>query len=273
MYNISFVILTWNSDKYIFNCLNSILECKNINSQIIIIDNGSKDNTLNIIDSLKEDNINIELIKNTTNVGTTISRNQGLNRVKKGNLICILDSDTIINELAIVKLADFLNNNKTCGIVGPKMLTSGGIVQMSARNFPTITDKFLKAIPIAYFQKKAELYEVPNGAKNNVNYECDYLMSACWLMQSDILNKVGFLDENIFYAPEDAEYCIRVWKSEYTVNYFGETSIIHEWQRISKKKLLSKMNLVHIQGLWYMFKKHKYYFSLNKIRKQFKSAN
>ena len=39
-----------------------------------------------------------------------------------------------------------------------------------------------------------------------------YLMSACWMMRPTLFDEVGLLDENIFYAPEDVEFCIRVWK-------------------------------------------------------------
>ena len=106
-------------------------------------------------------------------------------------------------------------------------------------------------------------------APDATSYPVDYLMSACWLIRPDVLAKTGLLDDEIFYAPEDAEYCIRVWKTGFQVAFCPRATIIHEWQRLSKKKLVSKMNWEHIKGLAYMFKKHRYLFTTQKLKKSF----
>ena len=94
-----------------------------------------------------------------------------------------------------------------------------------------------------------------------------YLMSACWLIRRECIEDIGLLDENIFYAPEDVEYCIRAWKKGWHVLYDGRCSIIHEWQRLSRKKLISKHNWEHIKGLMYLFNKYGFYFSSERIDK------
>ena len=101
------------------------------------------------------------------------------------------------------------------------------------------------------------------------SYPVDYLMSACWLVRPEVFDKAGLLDEKIFYAPEDAEFCIRVWKAGYKVAFCPEARIIHEWQRLSKKKLISRMNLEHLKGLAHMFRRHRYLLSAEKLRKTF----
>lgn len=83
-------------------------------------------------------------------------------------------------------------------------------------------------------------------------------------MRRDVLDEVGLLDERIFYAPEDVDYCIRVRRTGFrVVRCFGAT-ITHEYQRISKKRLLSKTNLEHVRGLAYFFRKHGYLFDARK---------
>ncbi|NMD37288.1 MAG: glycosyltransferase [Christensenellaceae bacterium] len=272
MNNVTFVILTWNSEKVIKNCLESIYNLKETNAQVVVIDNGSKDNTVKIIESFINQTISnkeLELIKSKENLGTTITRNMGIKKAKEGYNICILDSDTVINDDAINLMIDYLNKNPKCGIVGPRMKDSKGVEQTSARNFPTVTEKFLKVIPLKSIQKIANDLHTIKNTEGKIIHEADYLMSACWLLQKGLIDNVGLLDENIFYAPEDAEYCIRVWKSGYSVVYNGEANIIHEWQRISKQKFFSKMNKVHLQGLYYMFKKHNYWFSTKRLKNKF----
>lgn len=271
--NIGFVILTWNSEKVIGACLKSILSMKEICSHIVVIDNGSTDKTIDIISKFTLDSkSSLKLIKNSSNLGTTKTRNEGIKYIENLNVdyLVILDSDTVVNYEAFKLMFDEMEQNPQYGIIGPKMVTSGGLVQTSARAFPTLFEKICKGMPIKKIQKIGETIEsqLPSDSRAT-SYPVDYIMSACWLIRPQALKKAGYLDEKIFYAPEDAEYCIRMWKSGYKVAYCPQAQIIHEWQRLSKKKLISKMNWEHIKGLAYMFKKHKYAFSVKKLKSRF----
>ena len=271
---IGFVILTWNSEKVIGKCLESICLLNEISPQIVIIDNGSTDSTNKIIEKYISENQNIiNQIKNKENKGTTFSRNEGIKYLNKYKLdfYCILDSDTEISDKAILKMIEELCANPLYGMIGPKMVSPNGVIQMSARAFPTALEKIYKAFPFKSIQSKGEELEKqlpPDECMDS--YPVDYLMSACWLIKPEVQKKVGLLDEKIFYAPEDAEYCIRIWKSGYQVAYCHTAEIIHEWQRLSKKKLISKMNFEHIKGLIYMFNKHHYFISTKKLKNTFK---
>lgn len=268
---IGFVILVWNSEKVIDKCLLSICNLKQVEPFIVLVDNGSSDNSINIVNQYI-DKLHLELIKYDYNMGTTVSRNAGIRRLKqvRPDYYCILDSDTEVNDEAFAKLIMEMDKNPTYGIIGPTLVSSSGLVQMSARSFPTALEKFYKAVPIKRIQAKGEKMEIQRPAyPDAVSYPVDYLMSAFWLIRPDTLSKVGLLDEKIFYAPEDAEYCICVWKSGYQVAFCPGASIIHEWQRLSKKKLFSKMNWEHIKGLCYMFRKHHYLVSTKKLRASF----
>lgn len=270
---IGFVILVWNSEKVIDKCLKSIVDLEQIIPSVVVVDNGSTDSTPKILDNyIGHYPKVIHKICYKVNMGTTISRNDGLKLLLQEDLdyYCILDSDTEISDGAFLKLIDELKENEKYGLIGPKMITSSGVVQMSARSFPTLLEKFCKAFPSEKIQNKGYAMEVQNPPKEGMDsYPVDYLMSACWLLKPETINDTGLLDEKIFYAPEDAEYCIRVWKSGYQVAYCPSAQIIHEWQRLSKKKLISKMNWEHLKGLAYMFRKHNYLFTTNKLKKEF----
>jgi len=271
--SIGFVILVWNSEKVIERCLSSILGLKKIIPKVVVVDNGSSDNTVCIVDGFVEKYPYIfECIKYGYNKGTTVSRNAGLKNLLDNHLdyYCILDSDTVVNDVAFSILIDKMESNSKYGLIGPTMVSSSGIEQISARPFPTVLEKLFKAVPIGFLQKIGERIE-KQDILNNVGecYPVDYLMSACWLIRPQVLDTVGLLDEKIFYAPEDAEYCIRVWQQGYQVVFCPKAKIIHEWQRLSKKKLISRINWEHIKGLVYMFRKHHFCFSVNKLKKSF----
>jgi len=270
---IGFVILTWNSDKVIENCLASIYGMSGIESHVVVIDNGSNDQTRSFLSKvIVNSDSTFEVIYYDSNKGTTFSRNAGLKKLEKYQLdyYCILDSDTVVNESCFNILSDEMTLHKEYGLIGPQMRTSKGLVQMSARSFPTVLEKLCKGIPIKSVQKIGEQMEIQMTDKQDTySYPVDYLMSACWLIRPEVFNKTGYLDEKIFYAPEDAEYCIRMWKTGYKVAFCPKAEIIHEWQRLSKKKLFSKINWEHIKGLIYMFYKHKYLFTTKKLKSQF----
>lgn len=253
MEKISFIILSWNSDKYLKNCIESIETFKNFEIEIIIIDNGSKDKSVEITKKYKQ----VKLITLDKNYGTTISRNKGLHLIKDADFICILDSDTIVNEDAFFKMANYLRKNQDVGIVGPSMLNGDNERQASYRKFPTWKIKLLKACPIASISKKGAELEKYDISKLPNEFECDYLISACWLMRKEIYDKCGDLDEKIFYAPEDVEYCMRVRSFNFKIVHIQDAEIIHYYQRISKKKLISKANITHILGINYVLKKYK----------------
>lgn len=265
MTSITFVILTWNSEKYIDGCIRSIFTLQGYDRTIYLIDNGSEDQTLKIIEqwqACSNLSLKIHLIKNIENIGTTRSRNAALKQIQAGtDYVCILDSDTEINKLAVDLLIHELREHSDYGIVGPCLLSEDGNVQKSGRNIPTLPEKLLKAIPLKSIQKLGERLETPATKSGLGPYEVGYLMSACWLMRHEMLEQVGLLDEKIFYAPEDAEYCIRVWKSGYKVVYCPQASIRHIWQRISRKKFISRINWEHVKGLVYMFSKHNCWFT------------
>ena len=253
MKKISFIILSWNSEKYLKNCIESILKIGKFETEIIIIDNGSIDNSIKIIEKYKQ----VKLIKLNKNYGTTISRNKGLHEIKNTDYICILDSDTIINEDAFIIMTQYVESHKEVAIVGPTMYGVNEEKQIPYRKFPTKKIKFLKSLPIKKYNKigeKLESYDIENISDE---FECDYLISACWVLRYDIYKELGDLDEKIFYAPEDVEYCMRARSKGYKIIHLKNAYIKHIYQRISKKKLISKANITHLLGLFYVWKKYK----------------
>lgn len=268
---IGFVILTWNSEKFIGNCLESVFALEQVEPYAVVVDNGSTDGTCSLLEGFtKEYPERFTLIRYSENRGTTVTRNIGIQQVSawSPDYYCILDSDTQINDAAFCALIEEMEIHPEYGLIGPSMVNSRGVPQVSARCFPTLHEKLVKVAPVAALQKLGEKMELQQPSTPGLpSYPVDYLISACWLLRPEIFEKVGLLDEKIFYAPEDAEYCIRVWKAGYQVAWCPRAEIIHEWQRLSRKKWISKLNWEHIKGLAHMFRKHGYLFRSDNIKR------
>lgn len=264
---ISIVIITWNSEKYIKHCLESVLlSAENTKElfEVFIIDNGSKDGTIDIIRTISNSRENIFLDILSKNMGTTFSRNLGI-RKAKGDYILIIDSDVEMKQDSLKKMIKCFESHLHTGMVVPKIFYPDGSIQDSYKKFPTIKTKFFRILAKFFnFGKKIlikdEMYS--SDFKKDVLFP-NYAISACWLVKKEVFAVVGLLDENIFYSPEDIDFCIRVWENGYIISICSEASVVHHTQRLSYKKL--SIGLSHLKGLFYFFKKHKYLFSRKKL--------
>jgi GT2 family glycosyltransferase len=229
--------------------------------EIFVIDNGSKDQTLQIVETLQRD-LPIEIIRFSENKGTTYPRNVGIQKAK-GEYILILDSDVELHKESLAALLGELRRHSRAGIVCPKLIYPDGSLQYSYKRFPTLITKILKKLGsksafFARFAAQDELY----GVQEKLFYP-DYTISACWCMRKELFDHVGLLDEHIFYAPEDVDFCLRTWLSGYEILYIPEASGTHHTQRLSYTN--EAIARSHVEGLIYYFKKHHYWFSRKSI--------
>ena len=265
MFKISFVIIAWNSGTYINKCLNSIFECESFESEVTVVDNGSTDDTPKLLDALGQLHSNLRRITLAKNAGTTVSRNMALRMVPDDcDFLCVLDSDTVINDSAVTVMIDALEKHTEIGSIGPTMSNSCGELQLSGRNLPTLGIKLRKVAPLGGFKEKGTEMEIPSTPTIDGLQDVPYLLSACWLMPVNTLDIVGLFDEKIFYAPEDVDYCLRAWQHGLRVVRCWDARIVHEYQRLSHKKLVSRINIEHVKGLVYYFNKHGYLFDSDK---------
>jgi len=274
---ISVVILMRNSEKYIESCFNSLFIDVNkskIDVEVFAIDNGSNDKTLPILEQIEKKHPNIKLIKLKKNLGTTISRNIAI-RKSSGEYIFILDSDTEIQSGTLDALIAIIKKRKKIGIIAPRLLYPEGLVQPSCKRFPTAKLKLCKFLPFRSTRKLAnndELYnhEVYSKEFNQI-IEVDYCISAAWLINRKAIDDVGLLDEKIVYAPEDVDYCLRMWLKGWKIIYNPLGCVIHYVQRESYRKPIVTWR--HAKGLLYYFRKYGYWVNREKIYARIRNQN
>ncbi|MGB9919718.1 MAG: glycosyltransferase family 2 protein [Moorellales bacterium] len=261
---ISAVILTWNSAPYIERCLRSLeadARGAGVELELFVVDGGSSDGTPETLSQLSEQIPGLRIIELGRNLGTTVSRNMAI-RESRGDYILILDSDTEILPGALGALREALEGAPRAGIAAPRLLYPDGSVQPSCKRFPTAPLKVCKFVPFSWLQwfgERAELYphEVYNRDFKRV-LRVDHCISACWLVRREALDAVGLLDERIFYAPEDVDYCLRMWLAGWEVLYVPSAEVVHHTQRQSYRNW--RVAWVHAKGLAYYFRKHRYAF-------------
>jgi len=259
----SFVILSWNSREHLEKCLNSI-DCVLGDSreyEVFVVDNGSQDGSVELLKASEAQEMGrIKPIYLDHNTGTTYSRNLALKRCS-GKYVVVLDSDVELHETTLDILIAQFDVQSQVGMVVPKLLYGSGRLQKSTDVFPTLARKIVRFL----WLKKIEEQEAQEISSNEVS-DVDYAISAFWVIPKVVIDRVGLLDEKIFYAPEDVDYCLRIWKQGYRILYVPESVATHDAQEISRGFKLNKAKIEHIKGLMYYFLKHRYLFKKPMIR-------
>jgi len=265
---LSIIILSWNTAKLLKQCLNSLkFEIRNSKFEIIIVDNGSTDGSVEMIESIVMDQlpITIKLIKNKDNLGFTKANNQGIKQAC-GKYIMLLNSDTIVSPGSIEKLIVFLENNINIGIVGPRLLNSDGSWQANCGKFPNIFNVFVMLF-LEHLEQTDKVRWAPE-----VSGKIDWLMGAAFIARREIFEKVGGLDEKIFMYMEEVDWFYRAKQAGFEAYFLKDAQIVHLGRGSSKSG--KKDPIVNIyKGTAYFFQKHKTKFeaSLVKIMLKFKA--
>ncbi len=252
---VSFVILTWNSVENIASCLASLPASLTCSFEVIVVDNGSQDGT---VDTIKKHFPTVRIIQNSTNSGVACARNQGI-RASRGQYVLILDDDTVVHPLAVQTLVQLLDGSARVGLCGPRLVDAEGQLSLSCRLFPTFWDKLSRWLPGNFWRamrRRTELADWDHEAPRSV----DYLIGACQLIRRRALDEVGLLDELIFYGPEDVDLCLRMHEFGWGVMYEPRATVVHDERRIARS-MLSGLGWRHMYGVAYYFWKHGYLFS------------
>ncbi|MDO9068789.1 MAG: glycosyltransferase, partial [Deltaproteobacteria bacterium] len=131
--DLSISIVSYNVKRLLGLCLESIkAHTKGISYQVIVVDNGSRDGTLEML----ADKFSwVKVIANRNNQGFAAAQNQGLG-MGRGRYLFSLDSDTYITEDTFTAMVRFMDQYPQAGAAGAKLLSPQGVRQYSRRRFP-----------------------------------------------------------------------------------------------------------------------------------------
>ena len=201
----SIIIPVFNSEKYLSQCLKSVLNQKYVNYEIIIIDDNSKDSSKNIIKIFKKKYLKIKIINNRKNLGVSVSRNKGILKAK-GDYIIFLDSDDLLLSNALLNINKKIKNKKSNIIV----LNHKDIRNNSKRN-----------ITIKNSEKYGKFKKDKNKYRRPLNLVKDYNLfnPLCW---NFALNRKFLIKKRIFFenirVHEDHIFVSRLFYSKENAN-------------------------------------------------------
>ena len=233
---ISIVVLSWNTKDLLKKCLKSIP----FYAEVIIVDNGSKDGTVHFLNSLKWPNLKI--IKNKKNLGFAKGNNQGI-KTASGDLIMLLNSDTIVQKRAIEKLVNFYSDQKDKKIAfSPLLLNKEGTIQEEYyMRFPNLWQIFGYHYPLfRFFAMRLPLKKLIVSQIKKEHFEVEQLPGAALIAPKEVWQEVGLLDEDYQFLYEDVDWCWRAKKAGIKLFVLREAKVVHLGGGSWKKKLARK---------------------------------
>jgi GT2 family glycosyltransferase len=198
---ITILIITWNRKGDILETVQSIYEQAYQNFEIIVVDNGSNDGT---VDALSNTYPSVKIIPLDRNMGVSVGRNAGIS-IAQGEIILCLDSDASPGHETLNNLVRKFHAEPTVGVINSKIVNA--------------YTKTLDGPGWVYSSKqKAQQY------KEFLSFSFSEGGAA---IRKEVFDRVGLFWEFLFFGCEGQEFSLRAWDAGYKILYYPEAIIYH----------------------------------------------
>lgn len=209
--DISIIIPNFNRSDDVIKCITSIYEQTIKPTDILVVDDGSTDGS---VEKIRQIFPAVNVIVNPKNLGPGFARNNGLLSAK-GEYVLFLDSDTAFSDSqTLSRFGDFYSNNPDAGCVGGEIRAASSDI---ARVYGKIT---------AWDGMSHDVRVSRSDVSNSV--KCDYLATCCCMVSKALAFRIGGFDPYFCYGGEDKDFGHRIMQLGYT-NYLVSDCAIHHY--------------------------------------------
>ena len=212
---IKILILSYNGRKFLKDCLNSIHLIDYNDYSVVLIDNGSIDDS---VEYVQLNHPNVEIFKNEKNLMYAGGYNRFFENDSDACYYMILNNDTIVDKNVLNGLMDGVNRYGKKNIYGPKIMYmnkkdkiwfSGGKINLNKG--------IIKHLNI----RKSD------DRLNVTDSKTDYITGCCLFFHSDIIKKLKGFDESFNMYMEDVDFCMRAKEFGFNSYFLSSPKIFH----------------------------------------------
>ncbi|GBE16975.1 N-acetylglucosaminyl-diphospho-decaprenol L-rhamnosyltransferase [bacterium BMS3Abin15] len=233
------IILNYNGESTIKQCLNSVFQMDYPNFEVVVVDNNSSDGSLELAKGFFP---KAHFIKNEKNVGFAAGNNVGVRFAleKMADYVFLLNNDALIKKDTLLKLVDAAEKDKNAGVVGPVIFKGN------------TDDIWFAGGEIKWLTMRA--VHDNSGVNSRVNsFKTQYVSGCAMLIKKEVLKKTGLLSEDFFLYYEDVDFCVQAEKNGFYSLIVPGAEVFHFEKSEQNKK--SKTYWLVISGLIF-FKKN-----------------
>jgi GT2 family glycosyltransferase len=252
---VSICIVSWRTKRQVEACLRSIYQTvQGISYEIVLVDNASRDGTVEMIESNFPA---VNCVENAQNLGFPRAANQAL-FASRGQYVLLLNPDTIVLPNTLENLVAFMNEHPEAGAVTCKILNPDGTLQTECRRMlPTLTSEFFELTGLQRLFPNNRIigqWRMPYWQPEDP-CEIQLASGACLMIRRRAIEEVGALSEEAFMYLEDLDYCYRLRQKGWRVYFCPGTEIIHQGQQ-SSMHILSHVRALSYDARYKFFRMH-----------------
>ena len=219
------IIVNFRTAHLVLECLSHLkaFPATAIKTQIVVVDNGSNDGSLERIGVAHPD---VQLIDAGGNVGFARGNNLALQEVAT-EYVLLINSDALMEQGTLDAMIAAMQVDPNVGMVGPRIVNvDDGRDQDYPDRFPTIAQMFRRALAGPQFP----------ACGHDGPVEIERIHGACLMARTVVLKQVGLLDERFFMYDEDVDWCVRARKAGWRLMLLPQVRVRHYGGKTSGRK-------------------------------------
>lgn len=247
--SVAVIIPNWNGKKLLQVCLRSLENQTYNNFEIVVVDNGSTDGS---VEFLKSKYPQVKIIKFEKNLGFAKAVNEGI-KTSKSKYILLLNNDTKIDKHCLKLLVNVLNKQKDICAVAPKVVSfyNPKIIDSAGDTMNVVGQAFHRG-----WKEKSFKWNTPG--------EIFLCTAGACLYRRRAFSKIGLFDESFFIYSEDVDWCLRGQLVSCQFWYEPKAIVYHRHKATTGKRMpkffeylrFRNMNLTIIKDFpWQLFLK------------------
>jgi N-acetylglucosaminyl-diphospho-decaprenol L-rhamnosyltransferase len=218
------IIVNYNGGAMLQSCVDSAVREGVTAPQIIVVDNGSQDGS---VESLQRALETVTTIRNSCNAGFAKAVNQGIKhalaQASPAEFLLLLNNDAQLEAGALQAFADGFDSRPNLAIAGGQLRYPDGRLQSAFAPFPSVAEEILPRFLLKLISP--ERFERKSVNQNPRSVEC--VLGACLCVRRSVLPRLGLLDEDYFFFFEEIDWCQRAWRIGAEVYYIPAVRAVH----------------------------------------------
>lgn len=256
MKSVAIIIVNYNGWRDTIECLESLRECSYPTYSVYVVDNGSKDESVEQIRNIEYRISNIKLLITESNLGFSGGNNVGIKKALEdgAEYVLLLNNDTVVSKDFLTKLVGAAEGDLKIGIVGPKIYfadESGSLADARDKLAPIFKSRRIWFGGGKLNWLRTRGYHLDYGTQDDLcersptSYklaDIDYITGCCLLIKREVIDKIGLMPEDYFLYYEDVDWCLRAKQAGYRVMYTAEAYI---WHKVSRSTAAGSISYVY----------------------------
>ena len=220
---VAIIILNWNGKEDTIECLESLKHITYPNYEILLVDNGSADGS---VECFRKRYPGMEIIENGENLGFAEGNNVGIRRAmaEGADYVLLLNNDTVVDPEFLGELVKVAEGDARIGIVGPKIYYYNSKILQTVGNrvIVSLGQPFLRGLN----EEDTNQYETI--------CEVDSIPGCALLIKKEVITKIGLLDFRYFAYFEDMDWNLRANRAGYKIKIVPMSKIQHKGSASTK---------------------------------------